>query len=121
MSRITQTLNAWGRDQALVEADEIASECARPGCSFISAIAEGEMAQVTGTVHSMAVQPHGSRPQMRVELYDGTAILELVWLGRRNIAGVEPGAYLTVSGRVALNGDNLVMYNPGYDLLPARA
>ncbi|MBW8173453.1 OB-fold nucleic acid binding domain-containing protein [Ornithinimicrobium sp. Arc0846-15] len=120
MSVLTRAFSSWGRDQALIEADEVAYECARPGCSPIGGVTEGEMAQVTGTVHSMAVQPSGKRPELRVELYDGTAILELIWLGRRSIAGIAPGAYLTVSGRIAQHGDNLVMYNPGYDLLPAR-
>lgn len=120
MNAVGRLLNRLGRDQATMEAAEIAQECARPGCVTIATLTRCEVSQVTGTVHSLAVPPQETRPELRVELYDGSGILELVWLGRRSIAGVEPGAYLTVTGRVACEDDRMVMYNPGYDLLPAH-
>jgi len=110
-----------GQDQAEVEAADLSLECARPGCERIGKLTQGRRVQVTGTVHSLAVPPKGARPELRVELYDGTGFVELVWLGRSSITGIETGAYLTVSGRVAVADDRLVMYNPGYDLLPAHA
>lgn len=113
-------LDRLGRDQASVEADEVARECARPGCVRIADLTRCGVAQVTGTVHSLAVPPRETRPELRIELYDGSGILELIWLGRRSIAGIAPGSYLTVTGRVAGEDDRMVMYNPGYDLLPAH-
>ncbi len=120
MSTITRILDRLGRDQAQLEADEVARECAKPGCRQIASLTQREVAQVTGVVHSMAVPPRDHRPEVRVELYDGSGILELVWLGRRSIRGIETGTYLTVSGRVACEDDRLVMYNPAYDLIPSR-
>jgi RecG-like helicase len=120
VSALTRMMDRLGRDQAQLEADEVARECARPGCQSVESLVEREVAQVTGVVHSLAVPPHGRRPEVRVELYDGTGVLELIWLGRRAIAGIQPGTYLTVRGRVACEDDRLVMYNPGYDLLPSR-
>lgn len=115
-------VNSLIRSEADVEADEIAAECARPGCVTIYSLTPGAYVTITGTVHSIAVPPQSQSPQVRVDLYDGSGIIELVWLGRRSIRGIETGAYLTVSGRVARApaGQRLRIYNPAYDLLPAR-
>ena len=55
------------------------------------------------------------------ELYDGTEGVQLVWLGRRSIPGIEPGRTVKVRGRVAIRDGQKVIYNPDYDLLPAHA
>ncbi|CAN5614107.1 OB-fold nucleic acid binding domain-containing protein [soil metagenome] len=115
-------MNSLLRSEADVEADEIAAECARPGCLAISTLEPGQQVSVTGTVHSIAVPPKSQSPQIQVDLYDGSGIVELLWLGRRSICGIETGAYLTVRGRVARDsaGERLRIYNPVYDLHPAR-
>lgn len=119
---LSSVMNGLLRSQGAVEADEIAAECGREGCVRIASLECRTKASITGTVHSVAVAPKSQRPEVRVELYDGTGILELIWLGRRTIAGIDPGAYLTVNGRVARDGgsERFVMYNPSYDLLPHR-
>ncbi|MGB3828980.1 MAG: OB-fold nucleic acid binding domain-containing protein [Ornithinimicrobium sp.] len=123
MSGFTDMMSSLLRSQGDVEAEELAAECARPGCVTIGTLAHRDQATITGTVHSVAVPPKSQHPQLGVELYDGSGILELVWLGRRSIGGIVPGAYLTVHGRVASEGSNerLVMYNPSYELLPHHA
>lgn len=121
MSLVSRLRERVVQDQADVEAADLSVECARPGCERIAELTKGRRGRVTGTVHSLAVPPKGALPELRVELYDGTGFVELVWLGRSSIRGIEPGTYLTVSGRVAVADDRLVMYNPGYDLLPAHA
>jgi hypothetical protein len=40
----------------------------------------------------------------------------LVWLGRRRIAGIEPGCSLVVEGRLGVNRGEYVIYNPRYEL-----
>src|SRR6266542_1528522 len=64
----------------------------------------------------------GGVPTVQAELYDGTGAVRLVWLGRRRIAGIEPGRSLVARGRIARqsNGD-LVIYNPWYELRPVGA
>ena len=47
-------------------------------------------------------------------------MVTLVWLGRRHIAGIEPGRQLTVRGRIAMREDRKVIYNPYYELEPPR-
>ena len=57
---------------------------------------------------------------MEAELYDGTGVISLVWLGRRHIAGIEPGRRLRVTGMVTGDGEGRSIFNPGYELLPPR-
>ena len=52
---------------------------------------------------------------------DGTEGVQLIWLGRRSIPGIEPGRTLNVRGRVAMRDGQKVIYNPDYDLLPVHA
>jgi len=122
VSALSAAFSGLLRTQGDVEADEIAAECARPGCVRIANLRHRDQATITGTVHSIAIPPKGQSPHIRVELYDGSGIVELIWLGRRSIAGIAPGAYLTVRGRVAYDDttDRLLIFNPSYDLLPHR-
>ena len=47
-----------------------------------------------GTVRSVTLRPRVNVPALVVDLYDGSQALNLVWLGRRTIGGIEPGTYL---------------------------
>ena len=118
MNMISRVLDRLGQDQAQQEADDLARTCARTGCTRIADLVPRQTARVTGAVHSLAVQPAQSPPRLEVELYDGTGVLRLAWLGRRSIDGIRPGAYLTVWGRVTEVDDQATMFNPGYELLP---
>ena len=40
----------------------------------------------------------------------------MVWLGRRRIAGIEPGRSIEVEGRIGAHDGDRVMYNPRYEL-----
>jgi hypothetical protein len=61
--------------------------------------------------------PTETLPTLDAELFDGTASIELVWLGRRRIAGIEPGRRIKAIGRVGVHDGRLAMYNPHYELL----
>ena len=68
----------------------------------------------------MVYTPRTTLPTLEAELYDGSDVVTLVWLGRRHIAGIEPGRQLTIRGRVATRDDRKVVYNPYYELEPPR-
>lgn len=53
---------------------------------------------------------------LEAELDDGTDVVTLIWLGRREIEGIEPGRCITVHGRVGRRGGERVLYNPRYEL-----
>lgn len=117
---MTRLFDRLVRTQAQIEAEELARDCARPGCRPISDLVPREVGQVTGVVHSLAVQPADAAPRLTVELYDGTGVLRVIWLGRREIPGIRPGVYLTVQGRVCEDDGGPAMYNPVVHLLPHR-
>ena len=52
------------------------------------------------------------------EVYDGSAAVQLVWLGRRKIRGIDPGAYLKATGLLCRPGGVPTIYNPAYELVP---
>src|SRR4051812_26271362 len=73
-------------------------------------------AQVKGRARSIRVRPWGEIPTLELVLADETAALTVAFLGRRRLAGVEPGAILTVEGMVGERNGKLVILNPAYRL-----
>jgi hypothetical protein len=50
---------------------------------------------------------------------DGTGGVAVVFLGRREVAGVRPGTRLRASGVAGAHDGRLAILNPVYELLPA--
>jgi hypothetical protein len=55
---------------------------------------------------------------MEAELWDGTASVQLVWLGRRDIPGIQPGRKIVVHGRLTSVKGERTIFNPSYELQP---
>ena len=53
----------------------------------LSELRRGSEARVTGRLRSVTYTPRETVPTLAAELFDGSAAIELVWLGRRRIAG----------------------------------
>jgi hypothetical protein len=80
-----------------------------------------EIVDVAGTLRTVTLRPRGSTPTMEAELWDGTGTVVLIWLGRRDIHGIEPGRKLVVHGRMTTLKGERAIYNPSYELQPAAA
>lgn len=76
----------------------------------------GQQAVVLGRLRSVGLAPKVSAPTLEAELFDGTEGVTLVWLGRRQITGIEPGRTIKARGRIALRDGHKVLYNPYYEL-----
>jgi RecG-like helicase len=98
------------------EAERLRSVATRAGCTVASDCRRGQVATVMGRLRSVVYPPRTHAPTLEAELYDGTGSVVLVWLGRRRIAGIEPGRRLRVRGRVALRDGQPVIYHPRYEL-----
>ncbi|MFY9189675.1 MAG: OB-fold nucleic acid binding domain-containing protein [Lawsonella sp.] len=83
----------------------------------ISLCRRGMMVTIEGTVGMITVSPKKAKSKVVAYCYDGTGEIELVWLGRRQISGIEVGQRLQVHGRVAVHGRELAIYNPSYELM----
>lgn len=73
-------------------------------------------AKVAGSIRSVSLRPRDGVPALEAELADGSGSVTLLWLGRREIAGIKPGQWLRVSGLVSCRDGRRIIYNPRYEL-----
>ncbi len=103
------------------EAQELQKGCVELGAVAVSELPDRELVRVAGTLRTVTLRPRAGVPALVAELYDGSGSISLVWLGRRQIPGIEPGRSLVASGRVTRDHDQPVIFNPRYELRPAGA
>jgi hypothetical protein len=102
--------------KAELEAQELQKTSDSEGATPIKACATRRRACVAGTLRTVTLRPRGGAPALEAELYDGSDVIELVWLGRRRIAGIEPGRLVRAEGLVSVQDGRKVMFNPRYEL-----
>ncbi|HET9092954.1 MAG TPA: OB-fold nucleic acid binding domain-containing protein [Acidimicrobiales bacterium] len=99
-------------------------EAARRGDGQVARLAEvrpRELVVARGEITESSALPVGSSVAYRCVLSDGSGRLSLVFLGRRRVAGLEPGARCCATGRVATYSGELVLWNPHYCIEQGRA
>ncbi|WP_084339001.1 OB-fold nucleic acid binding domain-containing protein [Actinomadura oligospora] len=99
-----------------LEAEELQRSTGEEGATPITACTARQRACVAGTLRTVTLRPRGGAPALEAELYDGTDVVNLVWLGRRKIAGIDPGRRLRAEGFVSVQDGRKVMFNPRYEL-----
>jgi RecG-like helicase len=99
-----------------LDAAELQSEVEKQSCTRIDCVQRGTNAVVVGRLRSVVYTPTENIPTLEAEIFDGTGSISLVWLGRRRIAGIEPGRRLTARGRVGDHNGRPAIYNPWYEL-----
>jgi hypothetical protein len=105
-----------------LDAEELRDEVGVHSCVPISELRRGNTVKVVGRLRGVVYTPSETVPTLQAELFDGTDSIQLVWLGRRRITGLEPGRRVVARGRVGLHNGELAIYNPWYELLaPAPA
>ncbi|WP_079127721.1 OB-fold nucleic acid binding domain-containing protein [Streptomyces sp. TP-A0874] len=116
--RFRRMLDRLASSQEELDADELRQDAEQTGCTRISDCEDREIVTVTGTLRTVTLRPRAGVPALEAELFDGSATLDMVWLGRRAIVGIEPGRRLIATGRVSRNHGRLVLFNPKYELRP---
>jgi hypothetical protein len=109
-------LRRLASSKAELEAQDLQKSTDDEGATPIVGCGERRRACVAGTLRTVTIRPRGGAPALEAELYDGTAVVNLVWLGRRRIAGIEPGRRLRAEGLVSMQDGRKVMFNPRYEL-----
>lgn len=103
--------------QEQIAADEERSDSrAQAGCGAAATARNRERAVLSGVLRSVILRPREGVPALEAELYDGSGSVDLVWLGRRQIAGIEPGRRVRVEGLVCQSNGRRTIYNPRYEL-----
>jgi len=108
-------LGRWTRQER--EAQALIDEVADLDADFIGRCPGGCPVTLAGELRSISLRPRSARPALEAELYDGTGVLDLVWLGRREIPGIVAGRHVVVQGRVIGSHGRRRMFNPRYTLL----
>ena len=114
-SRLRRSLSRWATpgDQ---EAVELQKDVEKAGCCPIEEATDRQRADIQGSLRTVTLRPRGGVPALEAELYDGSGTITVVWLGRRRIAGIEPGRAIRVLGRIGVQDSQRVMFNPRYEL-----
>ena len=103
-----------------LQAQELQRDSAKCGAVPAGQCSRGQVVSVSGRLRTVAYTPRTNLPTLEADLYDGSDVVTLVFLGRRSIIGIEPGRQLTARGRIALRDDRKVIYNPYYELEAPR-
>lgn len=104
--------------QEEMHADELQKASQAAGCTPISECGDRQVVKVAGTLRTVTLRPRAGVPALEAELFDGSDALDVVWLGRRSIVGIEPGRKLIASGRISMSHGRRVLFNPKYELQP---
>lgn len=118
--RVRTALRSALASRAEMEASEERVQRERSGCTAVRELHDRRRAELYGVLRSVTLRPRKGVPALEAELYDGTGSVDVVWLGRRRIAGIEPGRRVRLEGFVSKRDGNAVMYNPRYELAPKQ-
>jgi RecG-like helicase len=111
----------WLRSAEDAEAEELQEISRDRSATAVRDAPHAAQVTVAGTLRTVTLRPRVGVPALEAELFDGTGVVQLVWLGRRVIRGITPGRTMVAHGRVTRRGDRLMMYNPSYELLETGA
>jgi hypothetical protein len=77
-----------------------------------------DVATIEGTIRSVRARPWGDGvATLECTVLDASGGIEVVFLGRRAIPGIELGARIRARGRVGAHHRRLAILNPVYELL----
>ena len=113
--RLRANISRWASSDHR-DARELQHTSVQAGCCPIAEAQDRQLVQLHGVLRTVTLRPRGGVPALEAELYDGSDVITVVWLGRRRIGGIEPGRSLQVLGRVGRQNGHRVMFNPRYEL-----
>jgi RecG-like helicase len=118
---LQRALRRLASSNAELESEELQRKVREEGAVPIQNCEDRQRVQLTGTVSTVTITPRAGHPALEVELRDGSGAVTLVWLGRRQIPGIEAGRTLKVWGRISCHDEKRLIYNPRYELMQTPA
>jgi hypothetical protein len=118
---LQRALHKLASSDAQLESEELQENVRAEGAVPIRTCEDRQVVSLTGTVSTVTIHPRGGYPALEVELRDGSGAVTLVWLGRRQIAGIDPGRSIKICGRISCHEGRRIIYNPKYELLQPPA
>lgn len=99
------------------DAADLAGRVNRTGCAHIASVERGDRAILTGRIRTVLTCGREDFQGLTAEVFDGTGAIEVCWLGRRTVPGIDTGRFIRITGRVGVRHGRKSMYNPRYELL----
>ncbi len=121
MNAITRAYRKFTASTAELESKELRDQfgaLAEIQTQLIDQCQPGAQVEVVGNIRSVSIAPSSKSPALEIELYDGSGVVTVVWMGRRIIPGIVAGRTVKVCGRLTCNADRSVIFNPRYELRP---
>ena len=118
---LQRALRRMTSSNAELESEELQRNVREEGSVPIQNCEDRQRVQLTGTVSTVTINPRAGRPALEVELRDGSGAVTLVWLGRRQIPGIDCGRTIKVWGRISCHDSRRLIYNPRYELMQTPA
>ncbi|WP_372729942.1 OB-fold nucleic acid binding domain-containing protein [Nocardioides sp.] len=116
-SRLRRSISAWASSSDQ-DARDLRKAYAVAGLDTIAGAPDRQRVKLRGTLRTVTLRPRGGVPALEAELFDGSGVVVVIWLGRRRIAGIAPGRAIQVEGRISAADGQRIMYNPRYELIP---
>jgi RecG-like helicase len=117
--RLRGAWRRWSATEDELEAENLQAQVTANGCTAVRACGDRQVVRVRGVIRSVEISSQQGAPTLEIEMYDGTGVVCLIFLGRQRIAGLDTGRSLIACGRLSTSADRSVMYNPKYELLPS--
>ena len=116
--RLRRAFRRFTADESDLAAEELHDVCDSAGATHIKDAPMRQRVRIAGVIRGVTLRPVGGVPALEADLFDGTGSVDVVWLGRRRIAGIDPGTQIIAEGRIGEQRGRLMMFNPAYTLLP---
>lgn len=111
--RLTRRLT---EDLEELDAEELVETSQASGARHACDCRRGEEVTMVGRLRSVEACPKTGNASVEADFFDGTEEVQLVWIGRRRIPGIETGKTLLVRGRIGDRGGRKAIFNPYYEL-----
>ena len=114
---LREVMARLGRSNAELASAEREQLSVGSGADTIGGSTDRQRVTIRGSIEVLNVQPRQDTPWLEAEVSDGTGHLKVVWMGRRDIPGIDAGRELVLKGRISCVDNERRMYNPHYTLL----
>ena len=104
----------------VLDAAELAGQVRETGSSRVIDTTRGDYATLTGRIRTVTLGGGREHLGITAEVFDGTGGIEICWLGRRNLAGIDTGRNIRVTGRIGERDGRKIMFNPRYELIAGQ-
>ena len=118
---LQRALRRLASSNAELESEDLQKNVRDEGAVPIQSCEDRQQVSLTGTVSTITIAPRAGHPALEVQLRDGSGSVTLVWLGRRQIPGIDPGRTLKAWGRIRCHEGKRLLYNPRYELMQTPA